>query len=134
MTIDATFTRPVTAEVRKATGKEPAQRVMITLERAARVTRVLRGRCECRAGVARDKLTVAQGADTLVRGELDGNHTRCRVCGSLLFSVVVADRPHVTLGLRVDEPSPKPTTHIFVRSKAPWHAILDDLPQHEEYG
>lgn len=27
----------------------------------------------------------------------------------------------------------KPTAHMFVGSKAPWHEILDDLPQHDEY-
>lgn len=33
----------------------------------------------------------------------------------------------------VDEPALKPTAHIFVDSKAPWHEIRDDLPQHDEY-
>lgn len=33
----------------------------------------------------------------------------------------------------IDEPALKPTAHIFVGSKAPWHEILDDLPQHDEY-
>jgi hypothetical protein len=26
----------------------------------------------------------------------------------------------------------KPTAHMFVGSKASWHEILDDLPQHDE--
>ncbi|GCC44780.1 hypothetical protein chiPu_0028828, partial [Chiloscyllium punctatum] len=25
------------------------------------------------------------------------------------------------------------TAHIFVGSKAPWYAILDDLPQYQEH-
>lgn len=83
--------------------------------------------------VARDKLVVTQGGDSLlVWGEPDGNTTRCGICGSLLFSVVDENRIHVALGSLVDEPSLKPTAHIFVGSKAPWHEILDDLPQHEE--
>ena len=87
------------------------------------------------AGVARDKLIVTEGADALlVWGEPDANHTRCGSCGSLLFSVIDESRIHVALGSLVDEPSLKPTAHIFVGSKAPWHEILDDLPQHEEYG
>jgi hypothetical protein len=32
-----------------------------------------------------------------------------------------------------DEPALKPTAYMFVGSKAPWHEILDDLPQHDEY-
>ena len=87
------------------------------------------------AGVARDKVVVTQGGDRLlVWGEPDGNHTRCGICGSLLFSVVDANRIHVALGSLEDEPSLRPTAHIFVGSKAPWHEILDDLPQHEEHG
>lgn len=86
------------------------------------------------AGVGRDKLRVTQGADTLlIWGDDDGNHTRCGICGSLLYSVVGPDRIHVALGSLVDEPSLKPTRHIFVGSKAPWYEILDDLPQYEEY-
>jgi hypothetical protein len=85
------------------------------------------------AGISRDKLVLTQGADTLlVWGEADANHTRCGICGSLLFSVIDENRIHVALGSLVDEPSLKPTAHIFVGSKAPWHEILDDLPQHEE--
>ena len=33
----------------------------------------------------------------------------------------------------VDEPTIRPTGHIFVGSKAPWYEIPDDLPQHAEY-
>jgi hypothetical protein len=85
------------------------------------------------AGIGRDRLTVTKGVDTLlVWGDDDGNHTRCAVCGSLLFSVVDADRVHVALGSLRDEPSLKPTAHIFVGSKAPWFEITDDLPQREE--
>jgi hypothetical protein len=102
------------------------------------VTRVLRSTGSAFkpfAGVARDKLDVIRGADSLlVWGEPDGNHTRCGICGSLLFSVIDENRVHVALGSLIDEPSLKPTAHIFVGSKAPWHEIVDDLPQHEEYG
>ncbi len=87
------------------------------------------------AGIAREKLRVTQGADNLlIVGEPDNNHTRCATCGSLLFSVVQdGARVHVALGSLVDAPSLLPTYHMFVGSKAPWHEILDDLPQHEEY-
>jgi hypothetical protein len=37
------------------------------------------------------------------------------------------------MGSLVDAPSIRPTSHIFVGSKAPWFDITDDLPQFEEY-
>jgi hypothetical protein len=87
------------------------------------------------AGIEREKLEVTQGADTLlVWGTEDENHTRCGLCGSLLFSVVRdGEYVHVALGSLEDEPSIRPTNHIFVGSKAPWFEITDDLPQSEEY-
>lgn len=86
------------------------------------------------AGIEREKLEVIGGRDRLfVFGEEDGNHTRCAVCGSLLFSVVRDGAyVHVALGSLADAPSVQPTMHIFVGSKAPWFEITDDLPQFEE--
>jgi hypothetical protein len=86
------------------------------------------------AGIERDKLAVTQGADTLfVYGEPDAHDTRCAVCGSLLFSVVRhGEFVHVAMGSLVDDPSIRPTDHIFVGSKAPWFEITDDLPQSVE--
>jgi hypothetical protein len=84
-------------------------------------------------GIARDQLRLVSGQSTLlVWGDADGNHTRCGICGSLLFSVV-SPRVHVAFGSLKDEPALKPTAHIFVGSKASWEEILDDLPQHDEY-
>jgi len=40
---------------------------------------------------------------------------------------------HVALGSLVDEPTIRPSEHIFAGSKAPWFEITDDLPQREEY-
>jgi hypothetical protein len=87
------------------------------------------------AGIEREKLELTDGADRLlVFGEEDLNHTRCGVCGSLLFSVVRDGAyVHVALGSLVDAPSIRPTEHIFVGSEAPWFEITDDLPQLEEY-
>jgi hypothetical protein len=88
------------------------------------------------AGIERAKLEVTDGADLLlVWGDDDANHTRCGVCGSLLYSVVRdGEWVHVALGSLGDAPAIRPTEHIFVGSKAPWFEITDDLPQHEEYG
>jgi hypothetical protein len=87
------------------------------------------------AGIEREQLEITDGRDCLlVFGEEDLNHTRCAVCGSLLFSVVRDGAyVHVALGSLVDAPSIRPTKHMFVGSKAPWYEITDDLPQFEEY-
>jgi hypothetical protein len=87
------------------------------------------------AGIERAQLEVTKGADKLlIWGDADNNHTRCAVCGSLLYSVVRDGRyVHVALGSLADEPSIRPTEHIFVGSKAPWFEITDELPQREEY-
>ena len=83
------------------------------------------------AGIERDKLELVEGVERLlVFGSDSLNHTRCGVCGSLLFSVVRDGAyVHVALGSLADEPSIRPTSHIFVGSKAPWFEITDDLPQ-----
>jgi hypothetical protein len=87
------------------------------------------------AGIEREKLELTDGRDSLlVFGDDDLNHTRCGVCGSLLFSVVRDGAyVHVAMGSLVDAPSIRPSEHIFVGSKAPWFEITDDLPQNEEY-
>jgi len=87
------------------------------------------------AGIEREKLEVTQGADDLfIWGDDDSNHTRCGTCGSLLYSVVRdGEYVHVAMGSLQDEPSIRPTEHIFVGSKAPWFEIADDVPQADEY-
>jgi hypothetical protein len=87
------------------------------------------------AGIEREKLRVVEGGDTLlIWGDEDENHTRCGICGSLLYSVVRDGAyAHVAMGSLVDEPTIRPTDHIFVGSKAPWFDITDDLPQAQEY-
>jgi len=87
------------------------------------------------AGIERDKLTVTKGrADLMMFGEEQGHDTHCKVCGSLLYSVVRAGAyVHVAMGTLVDEPTIRPTKHIFVGSKAPWFTITDKLPQYKEH-
>ena len=87
------------------------------------------------AGIERAKLEIVEGWDSLlVWGDNDANHTRCGVCGSLLYSVVREGAyVHVAMGSLVDDPSIRPTDHIFVGSKAPWFEITDRLPQSDEY-
>src|ERR1700738_981059 len=82
------------------------------------------------AGIEREKLIVTNGEENLlIFGAKDGNNTHCKLCGSPLFSVVRDGAfAHVTMGPLVDEPTIRPTKHIFVGSKALWFAITDDLP------
>ena len=86
------------------------------------------------AGIEREKLSVTHGLDqTAVFGEEDLNDTRCAACGSFLFSVVrEGEYVHVAMGSLVDDPTIRPSEHIYVGSKAPWFEITDDLPQNDE--
>ena len=85
------------------------------------------------AGIAREKLRVTEGADTLlIFGEELNQDAHCKICGSLLYSLVRDGAyVHVAMGTLADAPSIRPTHHIFVGSKAPWFTITDDLPQYE---
>ena len=86
-------------------------------------------------GIEREKLVVTEGhADLLIVGDEAGNDTRCKGCGSLLYSVVRdGGFVHVALGSLVDAPTIRPTKHIFVGSKAAWYTITDDLPQYDQH-
>ena len=85
------------------------------------------------AGIARDRLGITQGEDSLmIFGEQNGHDAHCRHCGSLLYSIVRDSAyAHVAMGTLVDDPSIRPAFHIFAGSKAPWFTITDDLPQYE---
>jgi hypothetical protein len=70
----------------------------------------------------------------MIYGDETGHDAHCRRCGSLLYSVVRDGAfVHVAMGTLVDAPSIRPTAHIFVGSKAPWHEITDDLRQYQEH-
>lgn len=85
------------------------------------------------AGIERDKLSITRGEDSLlIYGAELAHDTRCKVCGSFLFSVVRDGLfVHVAMGTLLEDPTIRPTEHIFVGSKAPWFTIEDDLPQYE---
>ncbi len=81
-----------------------------------------------------EKLRVMKGADALMLiGDARGHHARrCEKCFSLVFWTGYEGRIRVPYGSLIDAPALKPTAHMFVGSKASWHEILDDLPQHDE--
>jgi len=87
------------------------------------------------AGIPREKLSIVHGEQYLrIYGGGESFDAHCRECGSLLYSVVrQGTYVHVAMGTLVDEPSIRPDKHIFVGSKANWHAITDDLPQYEAF-
>lgn len=87
------------------------------------------------AGIERKKLELAASADDVMRvGDENAHDAHCSRCGSLLYSIVREGAyAHIAMGTLVDEPSIRPTAHIFVGSKAPWFSITDDLPQYAEH-
>jgi hypothetical protein len=84
------------------------------------------------AGIARDRFTLTQGGDDLlIQGDAPAHDAHCGRCGSLLYSVVRDGAfVHVAMGTLIDNPSIRPSAHIFVGSKAPWFTIADGLPQY----
>jgi hypothetical protein len=85
------------------------------------------------AGIESDKLRVTGGADKImIFGDKNNHDAHCGLCGSLLYSTVRDGAfAHVAMGTLVDDPTIRPTEHIFVGSKATWFTITDDLPQHD---
>jgi hypothetical protein len=85
------------------------------------------------AGVEKDHVRVTQGEEDIALFERnpDNRVSRCRRCGSPLFALVRDGRYfHVQMGTLLDNPGVRPTCHIFVGDKAPWHEIADSLPQY----
>jgi len=86
------------------------------------------------ARIRRDLLREPPLADLLLIGQEPNFHATCRHCGSLLYSIVNdGAHAHVAMGTLVDEPSIRPSEHIFVGSKADWFTITDGLPQHRRF-
>jgi len=55
----------------------------------------------------------------------------CGVCGSVA-PAPVSERALVPVGNLVGDLEGVSGLHMFVASKAPWHTIGDDLPQHQD--
>lgn len=87
------------------------------------------------AGIERHKLTITRGeGNVMIFGDENNNDTRCKLCGSFLYSVVRDGAfLHIAMGTLVEDPTIRPSKHIFVGSKAQWFTITDDLPQYEEH-
>ena len=73
------------------------------------------------AGIKRDQFHIVEGEDSvLIYGSVTSAHDmHCATCGSLLYSVVREGKyVHVAMGTLEDEPTIRPSMHIFVGSKA----------------
>ena len=68
------------------------------------------------------------------RSSSQGCRHFCPRCGSAVPSHG-DDSPNtiIPMGNVAEEPVARPQRHIFIGSMAPWHQIVDDLPQHEAY-
>jgi hypothetical protein len=62
----------------------------------------------------------------------NGKRSFCTTCGSVA-PLIMGDMAVVPVGTLEGDPGIRIQAHMFVGSKAPWHTIEDDLPQHEEY-
>jgi hypothetical protein len=77
---------------------------------------------------------VISGADRIARYRSSPGVVRtfCARCGSTLqwLRDSKPDIVDIALGVIDGDPGVRPSSHIFVASKAPWHDITDSLPQH----
>ena len=88
------------------------------------------------AGAAWDDFEWTAGEEQVARYESSPGieRTFCRHCGSSLQFVDRSDarRFALAIGTLDDDPGPLEAVHIYVASRAPWHEIRDDLPQHDD--
>lgn len=75
------------------------------------------------------------GADAVVAHESSSGFVRrfCGQCGSVTPLPLEGGRVAIPAGAIDGDPGLRPSMHIFTASKAPWHPIDDDLPQHAAY-
>jgi hypothetical protein len=87
--------------------------------------------------IAKSSLRFVSGEDKVrdFRSSSLVQRSFCGECGSnLLFQFdPLPEAAWVAVGSLDDDPGLHPQAHIFVGSKAAWHAITDDLPQFQEY-
>ncbi len=71
------------------------------------------------AGIEFAKFAVSNGDDKLlIYGDPTGHDAHCNICGSLLYSVVREGAfIRVPMGTPIDQPTIRPSAHIFVASR-----------------
>lgn len=91
--------------------------------------------CATFAGVVRKAFRYISGENDISEYVSSNKYVRvfCSHCGSNILAAPEREPDvfYVSMGV-VDGNPPRPAGyHIYVGSKAPWHEITDDLPQHE---
>ena len=89
-------------------------------------------------GVSTRNFRWTKGEELIARYESSPGGLRlfCRICGSTLAGIAADPNAKVIwifLGTLDDDPGVKPSSNIYVGSKAPWYEITDDLPQHKVF-
>jgi hypothetical protein len=99
----------------------------------SRCRKITGAACAANLFLPSDGLRFSQGQELLRTFRLPGSthfrHVFCERCGSTMpFADEVLKLAVVPLGsLEGDHPGLAPRVHMFVDSKAPWHAISDSL-------
>ena len=87
------------------------------------------------ASVSASDFRFVEGEALVGRFESSPGQLRCFCtrCGSPLIKRIDAkpDEVRLRLGTLDSDPETTPAAHIFVRSRAPWTVLADDLPRHE---
>jgi hypothetical protein len=87
------------------------------------------------AGVAKTEFRYVSGETDLKIYKSSADHDRvfCAECGSNILVALEAepDDLYVSMGTVNGNPDLPPGYHIYAGSKAPWHEIIDDLPQYD---
>jgi hypothetical protein len=89
------------------------------------------------ARVRTTKLRFTAGEESLVcfRSSPKARRFFCPICSSPILWLydTMQEAAWIAAGSLDDDPRIRPTEHIFVASKAPWHEITDEIEQHAEY-
>lgn len=85
--------------------------------------------------VNRIRYTAGEGEIKSYASSADHDRRFCGHCGSALM-VLIAQEPdmaYLSMSILEGDPAHPQAYHIFVGSKAPWHKIGDNAPQHDTW-
>ena len=86
-------------------------------------------------GAPCERFTWLSGQDTVTHYESSPGIVRafCGICGSVVPEPFGQNEMTIPAGCLDADPGIRPSSNIFVASKAPWHVIAGDLPQFDGY-